>query len=286
MTKLVLQWPIAYSGTDPRGVGWGLMDGGWPKFIDRHVKPALEWAKGVEVKILIHHPWGQEGDPMRIDGYTKAKEAGATWLTNEFATNRGWKRITSDYDCRVYLGGVDLTPYLSWIPTATRCEVIIENLRPIDRAGFRGVYIDAAENAITKPFNGVNEAQSNKPSKDVLTLAIADDMFPERTGIEAAPRAFPEFAHLWDRDCVMQETVYQHRYGDNRHGNWKALGYGIEVLTGIIWRTLPYSDDTTATVASAKQIAADGDVACICPAPLIRAGISANELTNNQVTGV
>ncbi len=281
MTKLVLQWPIAYSGTDPRGVGWGLMDGGWPKFIDRHVKPALEWAKGVEVAVLIHHPFGQVGDPMYLDGYDEARESGARWLTNNFATAKGWKQITKDTPVYGYLGGVDLTPRLCNLPTAERCLMTTRNLKPLADAGFRGVYIDAAENAIYEKFVGVNAAQSNEPSKDVLTLAIADDMFPERTGIEAAPRAFPKFMHLRDRNCVLQETVYQHRYGVDKHVNWNALGYHRDTIIGDMWRTLPYSDDTAATVSAAKTIAADGDVACICPAPLIRAGISANELTNN-----
>ena len=167
------------------------------------------------------------------------------------------------------------------MPTAERCVMTTRNLKPIADAGFRGVYIDAAENAIYEKFVGVNAAQSNEPSKDVLTLAIADDMFPERTGIEAAPRAFPKFMHLRDRNCVLQETVYQHRYGVDKHVNWNALGYHRDTIIGDMWRTLPYSDDTAATVSAAKTIAADGDVACICPAPLIRAGISANELTNN-----
>lgn len=278
MAILVLQWPIAYSGTDPRGVGWGLMDGGWPKFIDRHVKPALEWASGIAVAILIHHPFGQVGDPMYLDGYDEARESGARWLTNNFATAKGWKQITNAIPCYGYLGGVDLTPRLRNLPTAERCVMTARNLKPIADAGFRGVYIDAAENAISKPFKGVNAAQSNEPSKDVLTLAIADDMFTERAGIEAAPRSFSEFYEVRDRNCVMQETVYQHRFGPNRHGNWKALGYDRSFITGKAWRTLPYSDDAAATVAGAKAIAADGDVACICPAPLIRAGVKASEL--------
>lgn len=279
MTKLVLQWPIAYSGTDPRGVGWGLMGGGWPKFIDRHVKPALEWASGIAVAILIHHPFGQVGDPMYLDGYDEARESGARWLTNNFATAKGWKQITKDTPVYGYLGGVDLTPRLRNLPTAERCAMTVRNLKPLADAGFRSVYIDYAENAISKPFKGVNAAQSNEPSKDVLTLAIADDMFPEPTGVEAAPRSFTEFEHLWGRNCVMQETVFQHRYGENRHANWINLGYcRFGILTGKVWRTLPYSDDVAATVAQARAIAADGDVACICPAPLIRAGIAVGDL--------
>ena len=275
--QLVLQWPIAYSGNDARGVGWDLENGGWPKFIATKVRPAIEWANAsnVEVAILIHHPWGQEGDPMRIDGYDQARAAGARHLTNEF---RSWKQITKEVRCYGYVGGVDLTPSLRSRSTGERAEIICRNLKPFADAGFRGVYIDAAENAIYQPFVGVNERQSASRSLDVLTMAIADDMFVESCGIEATPRAFPVFKHLWPRDCVLQESTYQNRYGPNLHANWKALGYDRSVLAGKLWRTLDYSDDVPATVAQAKAIAADGDVPCVCPAPLIRAGVRASEL--------
>lgn len=277
---LVLQWPIAYSGNDARGVGWDLENGGWPKFIATKVKPAIEWAKAsnLEVAILIHHPWGQEGDPMRIDGYDQARALGAKWLTNDFATLKGWKSITREIDCRGYVGGVDLTPVLRDQSTAERCALIVRNLKPFADAGFRGIYVDYAENAIDRDFTGVNKNQSATRSVDRLTLAIADDMFPAATGIEATPRAFDVFRPLWSRDCVLQESTYQHRYGVGRHSNWKALGYDRSVITGKIWRTLEYSDDVAGTVAKAKAIAADGDVPVICPAPLMKAGIPASEV--------
>lgn len=277
---LVLQWPIAYSGNDARGVGWDLENGGWPRFIATKVRPALAWAKAsnVDVAILLLNPWGQDGDPQRIDGYDQARAIGARHLTNDFATAKGWKQITKDVRCYGYVGGVDLTPSLRSRSTGERAEIICRNLKPFADAGFRGVYVDAAENAIYVPFAGVNERQSTARSVDVLTMAIADDMFVESCGIEATPRAFTMFRHLWPRDCVLQESTYQHRYGPNRHANWKALGYDRSVLTGKVWRTLDYSDDVAAVVARAKAIAADGDVPCVCPAPLISAGVKASEL--------
>ena len=277
--QLVLQWPIAYSGTGPRGVGWDLERGGWPTFVAGKVRPAIEWAKasGVEVAVLVHHPWGQIGDPMYLDGYDQAKAEKVKHLVNDFATLRGWKSI--DAPKYGYVGGVDLTPRLKSQSVAARCALTCRNLQPLVDAGFRGVFVDYGENAISVEFVGVNAAQSNRPSADVLTLAIADAMFPEPAGIEATPRAFEPFRHLWSRRCVLQESTYQHRYGASRHGSWQALGYDRSVLTGPLWRTLDYSDDVAATVAKAQAIAADGDVPVICPAPLIRAGIKAKELT-------
>ena len=57
---------------------------------------------------------------------------------------------------------------------------------------------------------------------------------------------------------------------------------GIDGTTIRYRKTWPWSfvDNCAATVAQAKAIAADGDVAAICPAPLIRAGVKAEELLN------
>ncbi len=277
---LVLNWEIAYSGTNPGQTGWNLTDGGWPKFIERHVRPALDWCKasGVKPAILIHHPWGQwqSGERMTIDAIDRSR-LDARFLPYDFATAKGWKAITKDVDCYAYLGGADVDERVRGLSTAERTALIIRNLKPLADAGFKGVFIDATENAIAVPFKGVNQRQDAQPSVDRLTLAIADDMFPERTGIEATPRAFPEFKHLWDRRCVLQETTYQHRYGANRHANWQALGYDRSVLTGKVWRTLPYRDDVKETIAAARAISAEGDVPCVSPQPLVKAGVEGSD---------
>lgn len=283
MTQLVLNWEIAYSGTNPGQTGWGLADGGWPKFIKNHVRPALKWAKGLSVAILIHHPWGQwqSGQAMSIDAIDRSRDE-ARFLTRQFATLNSWKSITKDVDCYGYFGGADVDEQVRTLPTAERCQLITRNLKPLADAGFNGVFIDYAENAIAVGFTGVNKNQSARRSVDVLTLAIADDMFPQPAGIEATPRAFPEFKHLWDRRCVLQESTYQHRYGLNRHANWQALGYDRSVLTGKVWRTLPYRDDVKETIAAARAISAEGDVPCVSPQPLAREGVLASELVEGD----
>lgn len=280
---LVLNWPIAYSGTSAGQTGWHLNDGGWPAFIERHVKPALRWCEqsGVKPAILIHHPWGQftaDGEAMTIDAIDQARAAGARFLLDDFASANGWKLITKDVPCYGYFGGVDLTPRLRKLSAADRAALIARNLKPLADAGFRGIYLDAAENAIQQPYHGVTKEQSAVVSVDLLTLAIADDMFPERAGIEAAPRAFPQFKHLWDRNIVVEDKVWLHRFGPDRHRDWKALGYVRSVLTGKVWRTLPYRDDTRATVAAAKAIVRDNCTPCVSPQPLISAGVAAREL--------
>jgi hypothetical protein len=279
MTQLVLNWEIAYSGTSPGQTGWGLVDGGWPKFITQHIKPALNWASGIPVAILIHHPWGQwqPGTHMSIDAIDRSR-AEARFLTRSFATLNAWKTIAKQVPCYAYLGGADIDQRVRNLPTSERTALIIRNMKPLADAGFKGVYIDYAENAIAVPFAGVNLNQSAEPSCDRLTLAIADDMFPEPAGVEAAPRAFPEFTHLWKRDIVAQNTLWAHRFGTNRHANWKALGYDRSVLTGNVWRTLPYSDDVEATAQAAKLISAEGDIPCISPHPFIAQGMAASEV--------
>jgi hypothetical protein len=284
---IVLNWSIANAGNDDGpcygSVGWNIRRDGWAGFIAKHVEPAIAWceASGIKPDILIHHAFGQYGsEDMHLDAWDYANGV-APWLTNGFATKDGWLSVTKRVDVFGYVGGVDITPRLRNLPAAELIATIRRNLKPYKSAGFKGVFVDFAENAIPHPFtNPTIPSQTTRRSLDTLVLEIADDMFPMPAGVESSPRRFPEFSHLWKRLCVMTDEQYQHRYGANRHTEWKALGYDRSVLSPPFLRTLPYSDDTSATVAAAKAIAADGDVACICPAPLIRAGITAKELLN------
>ena len=284
---LVLQWSISNAGNDDGpcfgSVGWNIRRDGWAGFIAKCVEPAIAWceASGIKPDILIHHAFGQFGsEDMHLDAWDYANGV-APWLTNGFATKDGWLSVTKRVDVFGYVGGVDLTPRLRNLPPAELIATIRRNLKPYKAAGFKGVFVDYAENAIPHPFTHPTIAnQSARRSLDTLVLEIADDMFPCVTGVESSPRGFPQFAGLWHRPVVMKEGQYQSRFGPNRHKNWDALGYHREKLTAPFWRTLDYSDDVPATVAAAKAIAADGDVACVCPAPLIREGVAAKDLLN------
>ena len=279
---IVLNWEIANSGPDFGSVGWGLRESGWSGFIDQHVEPALEWCaeSGVTPAILIHHPFGMyASEDMAIDGWDYAQAADAKWLTNNFATKEGWHRLTKRVDCFAYLGGVDLTPRLRDLPPAELGATIRRNLKPLKLAGFRGVYIDYAENAISHPFSHPSSPAYARRSLDTLVLEIADSIFAERTGIESTPRAFRQFQPLFDRPVVLKDSQYRHRYDPAvRHKEFQALGYDRSVLTGKVWRTLPYSDTVKETIAAARAISAEGDVPCVSPQPLVRAGVKAGEL--------
>lgn len=283
MSGLVLHWSMANSGDSLGSVGWTLEHGGgWPGFIDRHVRPAIDWCRASNVTpvLLIHHPFGQyTQEPMHLDGWDYAKAADAKWLLNDFATLDGWLSVTGEVKVYGYVGGADLTPRLRDLPPATLRAMIVRNLKPLRDAGFRGVYVDYAENAIVHEFHGVNAAQSNRRSVDVITLAVADAMFPDQAGVEAAPRAFPAFRSLWRRNVIAADATWQHRYGPNgRNPNHAILGYDKSVLKGTIWRTLNYSDDAAATVAAARAILADGHTPCVYSQPLIAAGVRAKDI--------
>ncbi len=282
MTQLVLHWSMANSGDSLGSIGWDLERDGWPGFIAKHVRPALLWcrASGVTPALLIHHPFGQyTQEPMHLDGWDYALAADANWLLNNFSSLTGWQSVTREVKVYGYVGGADLTPRLRDLPPAELRRMVMRNLRPLADAGFRGVYVDYAENAICHEYKGINAAQSNCRSVDVITLAVADRMFPEPCGIEAAPRAFPAFRSLWGRNVIAGDDTWQHRYGPtNRNPNHAALGYDRGVLTGSVWRTLNYSDDAAGTVQAARAIAAEGCVPCVYSQPLIRAGVKASEL--------
>ena len=280
--QIVLGWSIANSGHDIGATREEMRDG-WPAFINKYVKPGIAWAKEASVPFAIYvsHPFGQYAtqadDAMHLDAWDYAKAAGANWLTNDFATVNGWKSITKDVPCYGYLGGVHLTERLRNLPPAQLAATIVRNLKPLADAGFQGVIIDWAENAITHPFRHPTvPSQSTGRSLDTIVLAIADGMFPEKTGVEAAPRGFKDFQHLWDRNVVLQESQWQHRFGPNRHSNFKALGYDRDALKGGIWRLLDYVDDPNVTLATAKGVIADGCVPVFNPYPFITNSVPAS----------
>jgi hypothetical protein len=296
--QIMLAWSIANSGTDLGATRVEMRDG-WPTFIEDYVVPAIEWARESDVEpcIVIQHPFGQysweDDDAMALDGYDYAVAAGAKWLTNDFATSRSWKPITADVQVYAYVGGVHLTPRLRDLPPAELRAMIIRNLKPLKDAGFRGVFVDFGENAITHPFafgGNPDHAQSMTRSADSILLEVADSMFTADAGIEAAPRNFAEFVPLHDRDCFAFDEEWRFRYGGftseqctqygyrERNTNHVALGYNRSVLTGKAYRTLGYEDDPTDTLALAKLIVSEGDIPAFNPLPFILNDIPASEV--------
>jgi hypothetical protein len=287
--QLVLWWNIANSGHDFGSVGWVKRDGGWPRFIREHIKPAIDWcrASGVEPIIFIHHPWGQysevtfkEGgsfwEPMHLDGWDYAKAANAKWLINDFATETGWKPITREVKCYGYVGGVNLTPRLRNLPPAELAATIRRNLKPFAEAGFRGMYVDAAAVAIAHAFVGVNVNQSSGRSLDTLTLEIADAMFPERTGVEGPPRAQVNFAPLHSRNFTAMEHHFRSMFDPTkRPANYKDLGYDRNVLKGKAWRLLTYGQTT---LEDAQAIVREGDVPGVIAVKLMSEGVKASDV--------
>lgn len=300
--EVMLTWSIANSGNDIGSTRREMRDG-WPTFIEDYVRPGVAWAResGVAPNVLVMHPFGQystqSDDAMAIDGWDYAKAAGATWLTNDFATARAWKTVAADVDCYAYLGGAYLTDRLRDLPPPEFRAMVIRNLKPIKDAGFKGVLIDYAENAITHPFVNPNyppgHVQHHGRSVDSIILEIADSMFPRDTGVEAAPRGFSTFQYLWPRDCIAYDPTWRLRYGGftseqitlygygTRDTNHVALGYDRGVLTGRIIRTLDYEDNPTPrTIPLARLIIGEGDVPAFNPLPFISNDIPASELTD------
>lgn len=298
--QIVLAWSIANSGYDIGSTRTQMQDG-WITFIEDFVTPGIQWARasGVEPAILIMHAHGlystQADDAMHLDGYDYAVASGARWLTNDFATSRSWKAITQDVQCFGYLGGCHLTSRLRDLPPPELAATIKRNLKPLKDAGFRSVYIDYAENAITHPFTHPTiSAQSfASRSMDRMVLAIADSMFTRPAGVEAAPRNFASFQELWDRDIIAEDTVWQHRYGGmtpeqitqyaaygytERNTNHAALGYDRSVLTQQAWRTLGYLDDPTDTTALIRRVISENDMPVFNPYPFILNDVPASEV--------
>jgi len=300
---LVLNWSIANSGRGIGRTGWNI-DEGWPTFIEDHVRPGIKWCEqsGVKPVILILHAFGQWDDVMHIDGWDFAKQENVAFLLEDFATDAGWKSITKDYDCYAYVGDIRLVDRLRDLPEAKLEEMVRRNLQPYADAGFKGIYVDCSENAITEPYVGITPRHSSEPSIDVLLLKVADEMFPERTGVEAAPRNFPPFKDLHSRNVIIRDPTFRHRFGGftpeqdakfvwhnetekktrrygPRHSHAAALGWpNRDYLTGTVLRTLTYRDGPQMNMELARAIAAEGDVACVSPQLFIQEKIKASDL--------
>lgn len=293
MADIVLTWTIANSGTSPGSVGWNLEETGWPGFIQDKVEPAIAWceATGVTPIILLQNAFGAYYDEdVRLNTYDYANYFGLKFLTNNFTSRSGWRSVTSRVDCYFYTGGLDLSDNLRDLPPAEQASLAKRNLKPYQQAGFKGGYIDYAENAIPSAYLTENDTGYARRSVDSPLLTLIDSLFEVATGVEAAPRAFSAFSMLWDRNLVAQDSEWRRRYGGftsqqiidygygERHASHVALGYDRSVLTGTVWRTLPYSDDAETTAELAALIAGEGDVPAVSPAPLIAANIPASDL--------
>jgi hypothetical protein len=293
-----LHWSAAYSSTThPTGVGWGLPDGGWPKFIETQILPAIEWAQscGHTPQFVIHHPFNQfhkeTGSPnMHLDGWDFAIAAGQKFLTNGFKTKSGFLSVTDRFNFYGYAGGLDPDPRTKNMTLRQRVDLTLRNLKPFADAGFKGMYIDVAENAIHETFISPFTSRQNCPvSVDTVTLALCDDMFEATTGVEAAPRAFPEFAHLWQRPVMIQDEEYVFRFGSpiqealkirfkyrGQNTNYKGLGYDASKLPrgqGAVVRTVDYRDNVEDTISLINAIVADGHTPGFNPYPFIKQGV-------------
>ena len=298
--KISLHWSIGGSGTNPGHTGWNLINGGWPRFIREQIIPAIEWAQscGHTPQFVIHHAfgcWEQPTEPMRITGWEEANAAKATFLTRDFSSKQGFPKVTDRYSFYGYAGGLDLTEGLKWASIDNQVQTIIRNLRPYQKAGFAGMYIDAAENAINKPFKHPFNSRQNTPaSVDCITLAIADAMFPQETGIEAVPRNYTEFVPLRQRPVMLLDEEYVFRYGSKneellkskygyrgRNTNWQGLGYTIRPDSRTV-RTIPWffdgdpanTDDTDRAAELIHMIAEDGHIPGFNPYPFISQGVT------------
>ncbi|MBI4372204.1 MAG: hypothetical protein HY585_00565 [Candidatus Omnitrophica bacterium] len=74
-----------------RNVGWAIKKIGWKGFIEKYIKPQIDW--GVR-RIVLHNPFGTlPGEIMQLDQLLHAKESGLTWLYEGFA--EAWRPYTS-----------------------------------------------------------------------------------------------------------------------------------------------------------------------------------------------
>ncbi len=94
-----------------RRVGWNLPRSDWHDFVRLQVRPLMR--RGLR-RFDLHNPFGTLPDePMQFDQYLHAKDAGLTWLTDDFAD--AWQPVLNDPDYPsveviAYLGKIEDDP--------------------------------------------------------------------------------------------------------------------------------------------------------------------------------
>jgi len=183
-----------------RNVRRSMLEGGWPGFVRRFVRPSLNW--GVR-RYMLHNPFGDKtGWPMDADQYLEAKEAGLTWLTEDFV--EAWRPVTQGK----YTGGepVEVIAYAGSFRDT-------REFRELKRQGKIDAWHDLAMKTL-KPFLdagmsiGLDAASDAKADDPVVTLAERLQARGHTVYIEAVPpksathwKDFPTIAlkRFWER---------------------------------------------------------------------------------------
>ena len=111
--RLVAFIAIGNSSDDAevRRVGWVQPQSDWYDFVRMQVRPLLR--RGIR-RFNLHNPFGTlPEEPMQFDQYLHAKDAGLTWLTDDFA--EAWIPVLNDPDYPdveviAYLGKIEGDP--------------------------------------------------------------------------------------------------------------------------------------------------------------------------------
>ena len=242
---------IGWSSDQPldRFVGWSLRRLGWRGFVRTVIQPQLDW--GVR-RFLIHNPFGINPvtRAMEFDEALTARQAGATWLLEDFA--EAWAPIVAqDIEVMAYLGTLEGTPSF-------------KDLAP-------GAWWARAWGSMTLPLSagmsiGFDYSAGVPADGPVYRLLQMLDVSGVRTYIEAWPAA--ACPHLWKRNWVIQEEFYQNVKAQLASGQPQAKwAQPRKDLSGQCVRLVTNRPadkglgDPSWIVPSTRTILADGDTA-------------------------
>lgn len=274
-----------------------LKNWGWHKTVREICLKDILWLEAADPNavFVVKYPHGQyrdygvlkpEDQADHLDGYDFAIAGGYKHITNEFVP--AWAPICTARPgrCFVYVGSVHLHPELRSLPPLELKKVIERNLKPLKDAGFAGVFVDNACDAIYGPADIEGKPFHPHPNGQLL-LGIADSYFGSSTGVEWTPRRFDGWRPLHSRPTMLEERNYQLIHAQ-ANDHWTRQGWGKDrsYLKGRVYRwvsqdSLPVAEQ----VAQVKGILATqvngqpaGDVALVTAEPLRRAGVMAKDL--------
>lgn len=211
MNRFWQRWAVGNSNpSNPRRIGWGILENGWQWFFDTHVVPTIEWANSetirVESKVMLHNPFGVSTTgtfPMRASQFVGATKEKLS-VVKRF--KRTWRPFIRDGgELLMYLG----TPFHDPRFQKELNEGRIDNWLRLFWLSYRVAMDIGASIAIDA------SASREVGGVDHLAYLLMEELLtyndsPSRMYIEASP-AYDK-THWHTKNVTMLESTFQKRH--------------------------------------------------------------------------
>ena len=271
----LVSWQIIGGSGDveaDRRVGWNVKADGWTGFVNAFIKPQVDW--GVR-RFMLHNPFGTETNTvMQPDQYQEARDAGLTWLINDFVS--AWKPLTD--------AGIEVIAYIG----TPKSDDTFESLR---QSGNTQGWWDRFWESVSLPLNaGMSVAFDMSVDTTATDLDFQGIQALRDRGVTAygEPRPSEMSGHWWDVPLIAEDKVWKETdpelNPDRMKWAVKNTQHRAEVIR--LMSTLPEGEtwsDLSWTVDYVRTILREGDTASTNFYDLMAQGITLEQLIGPQV---